>query len=81
MIVQGRCAHFVGEAAYLGSCQVPQFLYEAGYGCPAFPERSGRIGVTQPRRVAATSTAARVAEELNSPIGALVGYQVSPTVL
>ena len=56
--------------------QVPQFLFEAGYGSPAFPERAGLIGVTQPRRVAAISTAHRVAEELASPVGGAVGYQV-----
>lgn len=55
---------------------MPQFLYEAGYGCPAFLERSGAIGVTQPRRVAAVSTAARVAEELGGAVGETVGYQV-----
>ena len=57
--------------------QVPQFLYEAGYGCPSFPERAGMIGVTQPRRVAAVSTATRVADELNTSLGQVVGYQVS----
>jgi ATP-dependent helicase HrpA len=35
-----------------------------------------RIGVTQPRRIAATSVAARVAAELGSPLGTDVGYQV-----
>lgn len=34
------------------------------------------IGVTQPRRVAAVSTAERVADELNTPLGSVVGYQV-----
>ena len=34
------------------------------------------IGVTQPRRIAATSVAARVASELGSPLGTDVGYQV-----
>ncbi len=57
--------------------QVPQFLFAAGYGSPAYPERAGLIGVTQPRRVAAISTAHRVAEELASPVGGAVGYQVS----
>ena len=57
--------------------QVPQFLYEAGYGCSDFPEKAGMIGVTQPRRVAAISTATRVADELNTPLGSVVGYQVS----
>ena len=35
------------------------------------------IGVTQPRRVAAVSTATRVADELDSRLGSVVGYQVS----
>ena len=52
-------------------------MYEAGYGCADFPERAGMIGVTQPRRVAAVSTATRVADELDSRLGAVVGYQVS----
>lgn len=43
--------------------QVPQFLYEAGYGNSASPQ-PGMIGVTQPRRVAAVSMAKRVADEL-----------------
>ena len=34
------------------------------------------IGVTQPRRIAATSVATRVAKELDSPLGAEVGYQI-----
>lgn len=62
----------------IASChaQVPQFLLEAGYGSAAFPERAGRIGVTQPRRVAAVAAATRVAQELGCPLGGLVGYQV-----
>eukprot|EP00892_Ulva_mutabilis_P012877 jgi/Ulvmu1/9962/UM059_0010.1 len=63
--------------------QVPQFLLEAGFGCAEHPERCGLIGVTQPRRVAAVSTARRVAEELgqtgfsvSSGGDGLVGYQV-----
>lgn len=56
--------------------QMPQFLFEAGYGNRLFPERSGMIGITQPRRVAAVSTATRVAEELGGELGQIVGYQV-----
>ena len=56
--------------------QVPQFLYEAGYGDPSCDSHPGAVAVTQPRRVAVTSTARRVAEELNVPLGDEVGYQV-----
>jgi len=43
--------------------QVPQFLFEAGYGSPDGPN-PGIVGVTQPRRVAAVSMAKRVSTEL-----------------
>jgi ATP-dependent RNA helicase DHX37/DHR1 len=54
--------------------QVPQFLYEAGYGAPDGPT-PGLIGVTQPRRVAAVSMSKRVGEEL-SDHGSKVAYQI-----
>ncbi|KAL1622992.1 putative ATP-dependent RNA helicase DHR1 [Neofusicoccum ribis] len=54
--------------------QVPQFLFEAGYGDPKGPT-PGIIGVTQPRRVAAVSMANRVGEELGN-VGKRVGYQI-----
>ncbi|UNI18764.1 RNA helicase [Purpureocillium takamizusanense] len=54
--------------------QVPQFLYEAGYGSPDSPT-PGLIGITQPRRVAAVSMAKRVAEELGDH-GKSVAYQI-----
>ena len=39
--------------------------------------RQGRlIGHTQPRRIAASSVAKRIAEELNTPLGEVVGYKV-----
>jgi HrpA-like RNA helicase len=50
--------------------QIPQFLHEAGYGS------RGTIGVTQPRRVAAITIAARVAREMGCALGGLVGYSV-----
>lgn len=43
--------------------QLPQFLFEAGYGNPESPN-PGMIAVTQPRRVAAVSMAKRVGDEL-----------------
>lgn len=56
--------------------QVPQFLYEYGFANPIHPKFSGQIVVTQPRRVAAISTARRVAQELNVKLGDAVGYHV-----
>ena len=41
------------------------------------PASQSMIGVTQPRRVAAVSTATRVADELDTSLGQIVGYQVS----
>lgn len=54
--------------------QIPQFLYEAGYGSPDSPT-PGMIGVTQPRRVAAVSMSKRVGEELGDHSG-VVAYQI-----
>ncbi|KAK2069426.1 hypothetical protein P8C59_004010 [Phyllachora maydis] len=54
--------------------QVPQFLFEAGYGSASSPT-PGMIGVTQPRRVAAVSMSKRVGQELGSHGGA-VAYQI-----
>ena len=50
--------------------QVPQFLLEAA---GAGPDR--QILILQPRRLAARMVGTRVAVELGSPIGQLVGYQ------
>ena len=65
-----------GETGCGKTTQVPQFLYESGYGDPACSAHPGAVAVTQPRRVAVTSTATRVAQELNVPLGNDVGYQV-----
>ncbi|CAL0305041.1 unnamed protein product [Lupinus luteus] len=56
--------------------QVPQFLYETGYGSSKSHVHSGIIGVTQPRRVAVLATAKRVAYELGLHLGKQVGFQV-----
>jgi ATP-dependent helicase HrpA len=50
--------------------QLPKVALELGRGNEAL------IGVTQPRRIAATSVASRVASELGCPLGAEVGYQI-----
>ncbi|KAL4722726.1 putative ATP-dependent RNA helicase DHR1, partial [Fusarium chlamydosporum] len=54
--------------------QIPQFLFESGYGSPDGPT-PGLIGITQPRRVAAVSMSKRVAEELGDKSEA-VAYQI-----
>lgn len=54
--------------------QVPQFLFEAGYGSHDSPT-PGMIGVTQPRRVAAVSMAKRVGQELGDHSNK-VAYQI-----
>ncbi|HEX7052422.1 MAG TPA: ATP-dependent RNA helicase HrpA [Burkholderiales bacterium] len=59
-----------GETGSGKSTQLPKLLLEMGR------ERAGRIGHTQPRRIAARSLAARIAHELGSPLGERVGYKV-----
>ncbi|KAI3396374.1 hypothetical protein diail_12264 [Diaporthe ilicicola] len=54
--------------------QIPQFLFEAGYGSRDGPT-PGLIGVTQPRRVAAVSMSKRVGQELGSHSDK-VAYQI-----
>lgn len=59
-----------GETGSGKSTQLPKILLESGLG------RKAMIGHTQPRRLAARSIATRLAEELQTPLGELVGYQV-----
>lgn len=62
----------VGETGSGKTTQLPQYLVEEGY------TESGKlqIAVTQPRRVAATSVASRVAEEMDVSLGKEVGYSI-----
>lgn len=59
-----------GETGSGKTTQLPKICLEMGRGT------HGLIGHTQPRRLAARSVATRVAEEIGTPLGELVGYQV-----
>ena len=60
-----------GETGSGKTTQIPQYLYEAGYCKDGL-----RVGCTQPRRVAAMSVSARVAEEIGVKLGQEVGYSI-----
>ncbi|KAF6776493.1 hypothetical protein AHF37_04004 [Paragonimus kellicotti] len=60
----------IGETGSGKTTQITQYLAEAGY------VNTGRIGCTQPRRVAAMSVAKRVSEEFGCRLGQEVGYTI-----
>jgi len=59
-----------GETGSGKTTQLPKIALELGRGV------RGRIGHTQPRRIAARSVAERIAEELDTPLGEAVGYKM-----
>ena len=59
-----------GETGSGKSTQLPKICLELGRGIDGF------VGHTQPRRIAARSIAARIADELDSPLGREVGYKI-----
>lgn len=60
----------VGETGSGKTTQIPQYLHEIGY------TKFGKVGITQPRRVAAMSVATRVSEEMGTKLGYEVGYSI-----
>ncbi|CAN5856032.1 ATP-dependent RNA helicase HrpA [soil metagenome] len=69
-IAQHQVIIVAGETGSGKTTQLPKLCLAMGRG-------DGRqIACTQPRRIAATSVAARVAQELNSQVGELVGYKI-----
>ena len=76
-IAQAIAAHQVvivcGETGSGKTTQLPKIALELGRG----KANSGKlIGHTQPRRIAASSVAKRIAEELKTPLGEIVGFKV-----
>ncbi|TFZ08136.1 ATP-dependent RNA helicase HrpA [Ramlibacter humi] len=67
-----------GETGSGKTTQLPKIALAMGRGkLNAKPGEKGRlIGHTQPRRIAASSVAKRIAEELETPLGEVVGYKV-----
>ena len=72
-----------GETGSGKTTQLPKIalaMGRAGWGQPREPQQGKRrppiIGHTQPRRIAASSVAKRIAEEINTPLGEVVGYKV-----
>lgn len=69
-IARHQVVVIAGETGSGKTTQLPKMCLELGLG------RKGLIGHTQPRRIAARSVATRIAEELQSELGNLVGYKV-----
>jgi len=70
MVRNNQSSVLIGETGSGKTTQCPQFLFDAGW------TEKGQIAITQPRRVAAMSVAARVAQEMDVELGAEVGYLI-----
>ncbi len=69
-IQQHQVVVICGETGSGKTTQLPKICLELGRGL------KGLIGHTQPRRIAARATAARIAQELKSELGRYVGYKI-----
>ena len=70
LIKENQVVIVSGETGCGKSTQIPKMCLEAGRGL------AGKIGCTQPRRIAAITIAHRIAEELGEGIGLSVGYKI-----
>ncbi|HEX8325190.1 MAG TPA: ATP-dependent RNA helicase HrpA [Tepidisphaeraceae bacterium] len=64
-----------GETGSGKTTQLPKICLDLGRGQPN-QRGGGQIGHTQPRRLAARTVAERIAEELHTPLGQVVGYKI-----
>lgn len=69
-IAEHQVVIVAGETGSGKTTQLPKICMELGRGV------QGMIGHTQPRRIAARTVAARIAEELDTPLGEAVGWKV-----
>ncbi|XP_033212853.1 ATP-dependent RNA helicase DHX8 [Belonocnema kinseyi] len=69
-VTENQILIVIGETGSGKTTQITQYLAEAGF------TSRGKIGCTQPRRVAAVSVAKRVAEEFGCRMGQEVGYTI-----
>jgi ATP-dependent helicase HrpA len=69
-ITENQVIIVCGETGSGKTTQLPKICLDLGRG------QKGLIGHTQPRRIAASSTAKRIAQELGSPLGEHVGFKV-----
>ena len=69
-IIDNQVVIISGETGCGKSTQIPKMCLEAGRGAV------GKIGCTQPRRIAAITIAHRIAQELGEPLGRSIGYKI-----
>ena len=70
IILANQVTIISGETGSGKTTQLPKICLDLGLG------KNKIIGHTQPRRIAARSVASRIAEEVNTPLGEMVGYKI-----